>query len=185
MILARGVLYEDSRLSAVLEGLEAACLEAVAGPPLEAETVISACGRLAEQGEQGAHGVLAQLLRQCVRHRQHPAVGLLVAGQPLRQQPQLYQPPVLTGPLAADGPFLLQDAENGVHLGFQNARPGAQVAGGQELPLPLRPGQQAADHRLVKGQPRLPVHQPLIVDDAGQLQPGAQQLLANHSSPPR
>ena len=54
MILARGVLYEDSRLSAVLEGLEAACLEAVAGPPLEAETVISACGRLAEQVEQGA-----------------------------------------------------------------------------------------------------------------------------------
>lgn len=54
MILARGVLYEDSRLPAVLEGLEAACLEAVAGPPLEAETVISACGRLAEQVEQGA-----------------------------------------------------------------------------------------------------------------------------------
>ena len=60
MILARGVLYEDSRLSAVLEGLEAACLEAVAGPPLEAETVISACGRLAEQVEQALKIMLQQ-----------------------------------------------------------------------------------------------------------------------------
>lgn len=53
MILARGVLYEDSALPHVLACLETECLETAAGPLLEAETVVAACDRLAEQVERG------------------------------------------------------------------------------------------------------------------------------------
>ena len=96
--------------------------------------------------------LLAHFVDQPARHGHAPPVALPVEGQPLGQQAQLHQPPVGLGLPPADGALGFQGAENGVHLGFQNAGPAAEAAGGQAFAGRLGGVQQAADHGLVEGQ---------------------------------
>lgn len=142
---------------------------------------MSICRRLAEQGEQSAHRVLSHFINQPVHHGQHPAMGGPVAVQALRQKPQLHLPPVLLGPLPGDDALALQGDQDGVHLGFQNPRVGAEVAGSEAAALLLGLGQQVADDGLVEGQAG---HQPLVVNNAGQPQPDRQELLVEHGHTP-
>lgn len=53
MILAHGRLYEDGELGRLRAGLAEACARTAAGPPLETEAVVEACGELARRMERG------------------------------------------------------------------------------------------------------------------------------------
>ncbi len=61
MIFAEGALRPDSQLPALLDSLEDKLTDTLAGPPLEAETVISALARLGERLDRGElDGLIAQ-----------------------------------------------------------------------------------------------------------------------------
>ena len=53
MILANGILRPDGDLPQVLAGLEEELLTTLAGPVLEARTVIGACARLLDRLDRG------------------------------------------------------------------------------------------------------------------------------------
>ena len=60
MILAHGVLYEDSQLPRLRQSLEAACQETIAGQSIRPEIVIDACDRLARKAAAGEYDHLLE-----------------------------------------------------------------------------------------------------------------------------
>ena len=60
MILAHGVLYENSQLPRLRQSLEAACQETIAGQSIRPEIVIDACDRLARKAAAGEYDHLLE-----------------------------------------------------------------------------------------------------------------------------